>query len=194
MRNLRLVATSQKGFTLVELLVVMAILVLLAVLALPAYASITERARHAKSLADLHRIEEALERYRADKGHYPRGLINLVEAGYLQRNVTFQSPWYSEGNRVWYFYAVDQPGTDAALAFALGDPGPHAVCGQSNPRPAVRLDRDPTHPLPCGRHPKDNQQPAWVFLGTSATLILDEKEDQTPWASLQGYRSDLRTE
>lgn len=128
---------GQAGFTLIELLGVALIVILLALMALPIYAEVTDKGRHAKTSEDLRIVEQALEAYKADPvsgGHYPERLRTLVERGYL-KPTELKSPWYSEDNEVYYYYAVNKDGSDAATAYILGDPGPDASCGRSTSWP-----------------------------------------------------------
>jgi len=62
---------NQKGFTLVELVVVIAILGILAGLAIPRFMSATETARGAKTVADLRTLESAAVMYYAKTGVVP---------------------------------------------------------------------------------------------------------------------------
>ena len=75
----------QAGFSLLELIVVMAVLGILVAFALPAYQDATTRAREAVLKEDLQRMREALEQYLTDKGEYPEALEDLVEFGYLRQ-------------------------------------------------------------------------------------------------------------
>lgn len=63
--------THQKGFTLVELLIVIVVIGILAALVVVAYGGITAQAHKAKRLADVNSIQKALELYRQDNGYYP---------------------------------------------------------------------------------------------------------------------------
>lgn len=81
---LRARPAGERGFSLLELIVVMAILGILVVYALPAYQDATQRAREAVLKEDLHHMREALEEYMTDHGAYPERLDALVEAGYLR--------------------------------------------------------------------------------------------------------------
>lgn len=72
------------GFSLLELIVVMAILGLLVVFALPAYEDATTRAKEAVLKDDLMRLREALEQFLTDKSVYPEALDDLVREGYLR--------------------------------------------------------------------------------------------------------------
>ena len=74
-----------RGFTLMELLVVVTIIGILVAVALPAYRDTIRRARESVLKENLFRIREALDQYHADQGHYPTTLEALVEKGYLRR-------------------------------------------------------------------------------------------------------------
>lgn len=65
-----------KGFTLVELLIVVAVIGILAALLTANYIGVRQRARDAQRKADLKQIQSALELYRADQGSYPTTLSN----------------------------------------------------------------------------------------------------------------------
>ena len=62
---------QQKGFTLVELLIVIAIIGLLATLAIVALTAAQQRARDTKRVADLKSIQTALELYWNENADYP---------------------------------------------------------------------------------------------------------------------------
>jgi general secretion pathway protein G len=78
-------ATSRpRGFTIVELLVVLAALGLLLALAAPRYVEHVDRSREAVLKHNLKATREAIERYHADRGRYPATLQELVLARYLR--------------------------------------------------------------------------------------------------------------
>jgi general secretion pathway protein G len=72
------------GFTLLELIVVMALIGLLVGIAVPAYRDATRRAREAVLREDLQRMRKAIDEYHTDQGEYPPALEDLVAAGYLR--------------------------------------------------------------------------------------------------------------
>ncbi len=76
--------SSSKGFTLVELMVVMLIIAILAAIAIPSYLGSIKATREAVLKEDLHVIRGAIDSYTLDKGKAPQALDDLVQAGYLR--------------------------------------------------------------------------------------------------------------
>lgn len=62
---------NRKGFTLIELLIIIAIIGLLAVAVTVIFISVQKEARDSKRLADIKQIQESLDQYYAQNGHYP---------------------------------------------------------------------------------------------------------------------------
>lgn len=74
----------EAGFTLIELMIVMAIIGILAVIAIPSYVSAVRQAREAVLKEDLHVMRNAIDAYTADKQKAPQSLDDLVQNGYLK--------------------------------------------------------------------------------------------------------------
>jgi general secretion pathway protein G len=73
-----------RGFTLIELIVVMAIVALLVSIAAPRYVASVERARETSLQASLTTMRQAIDQFAADRGRYPQSLDELVDARYLR--------------------------------------------------------------------------------------------------------------
>jgi general secretion pathway protein G len=76
---------SERGFTLVELLVVISLISILAAMGLVQYKNSITRTQEATLKTDLFRMRDAIDQYYADKGKYPATLDALVSDGYLRK-------------------------------------------------------------------------------------------------------------
>lgn len=76
---------TQRGFTMIEVMVVMALIVILASMGLVQYRQSIVRSQEAVLKEDLFRLRDAIDQYYADKNQYPSGLEALVSDGYLRQ-------------------------------------------------------------------------------------------------------------
>lgn len=122
---------QQRGFTLIEVMVVVAILAILATVVITNISDEPGKARIAKAKQDIRAIESALDLYRLDNFNYPttdQGLLALVESpatdpvaanwkdgGYLKRLP--KDPWQRD-------YLFLSPGENGAVdIYTLGRDG-----------------------------------------------------------------------
>ena len=76
---------SRRGFTLLELLVVMAIIATLLTIAVPRYFRSLERSKEAVLAQDLASLRESIDKFYGDTGKYPQTLAVLVDKRYLRK-------------------------------------------------------------------------------------------------------------
>jgi len=77
--------TGNRGFTLVELLIVISLISILAAMGLVQYRNSVVAAKESTLKTDLFRLRDAIDQYYADKGKYPSSLDSLVSDGYMRR-------------------------------------------------------------------------------------------------------------
>ena len=103
---------NHRGFTLIELMVVVIILGILALYIGPKIMGEPEKAKRVKAKMDIATLETALKMYKLDNGVYPsteQGLLSLVEmpetgvvpknwrkGGYIEKNRVPKDPWGNE--------------------------------------------------------------------------------------------------
>lgn len=130
----RLAPHDSRGFTLIEVMVVVAILAILAAIIVPRIMGRPEEAKRTKAQIDIKSIEEALNLYKLDNGVYPtteQGLEALVkkpdtpplalkwkDGGYLSR--VPQDPW---GRPYRYLSPGEHGDFDVYSLGADGEPG-----------------------------------------------------------------------
>jgi general secretion pathway protein G len=99
-------AASQAAFTMIEMLIVMAIVALLATLALPRYFQSLDRSKEVVLMENLHSTREVIDKFFSDQGRYPESLTELVEKKYL-RSAPIDP--VTESSRTWIIIPPESP-------------------------------------------------------------------------------------
>ena len=74
-----------RGFTLIEMLVVMTLIALLLTLAVPRYFNVLDNGRNRVQQQNLATLRDAIDKFYADQGRYPNALDELVTKRYLRQ-------------------------------------------------------------------------------------------------------------
>jgi general secretion pathway protein G len=113
---------GQRGFTLIELMVVAAIIGILASMAVVQLRQTPQRAKEAALKENLYVLRNVIDQYFTDKGKYPDSLQTLVTDGYI-RKIPVDPMTGNDTSWVEVQAEADQPAGDTGDAAAGGDVG-----------------------------------------------------------------------
>jgi general secretion pathway protein G len=116
--NQRLRGRGERGFTLIELIVVASILMVLAGIGLVQYKNAIVRSREGVLKTDLFNLRDAIDQYYADKGQYPGTLDELVSSGYMRR---VPDDPFTMSNSTWQIVASEPDPTNPTAAPGVYD-------------------------------------------------------------------------
>jgi len=113
-----------RGFTLLELMIVITMIMILLAFAVPAYQHHVTQAREAVLRQNLDTINKVIEQYRMDKRESPQTLDDLVTAGYLHQlpidPMTGKADWTTELEDTTNALDPQQPGISRAHSASSG--------------------------------------------------------------------------
>ncbi|MBW1914666.1 MAG: type II secretion system major pseudopilin GspG [Deltaproteobacteria bacterium] len=124
----RCILHSEKGFTLIEVILVMVIITILASVVVPKFTKRSEEARISAANADIASLEVALDAFEIDTSRYPttiEGLQALVEPP--TNIVNWKGPYIKRGvpNDPWGIpYEYEEPGRNNTYGYDLYSSGP----------------------------------------------------------------------
>jgi len=116
---------GQKGFTIVELLIVIVVIGILAAITVVAYSGITSRARTTKAQTAAANVQKVAEAYNADNGYYPSTIANFT-AGSLSTKlpsgltILGVTPSSANGESAVWYQSCGATATPAATAVTGG--------------------------------------------------------------------------
>jgi len=103
-----------RGFTLIEMVVVIALMLILLSIALPMFSQAIVRAREAKFHSNVATLNKVIETYSLDKKKAPQSLDDVVQAGYLKyipEDITGRTDtWVTEPEDPQHAWNPDEPG------------------------------------------------------------------------------------
>ena len=120
-----------RGFTLLELMIVIFVMLILISIAVPNFTRSVQRSREAVLRQNLFTLRDLISQYTLDKQKAPQSLDDLVQAGYLKQipkdPITEQADWVTEqeDNTVMSPDEQDQGGIDDvhSASTAVGSDG-----------------------------------------------------------------------
>ena len=106
---------SDRGFTLIELMIVISLILILVSISIPVYNQSILRAKESVLKQDLFQLRSLISQYTLDKQKAPQSLDDLVQAGYLKQ---LPNDPMTGSNSTW---TVDQE--DSLMSVDQQDPG-----------------------------------------------------------------------
>jgi general secretion pathway protein G len=108
--------TRRRGFTMLELMIVMIIMGILISITIPIYSQSVVRAREAVLRNDLFELRKLISQYTLDKQKAPQSLDDLVQGGYLKElpkdPMTHEANWEPKMEEVLLTVDQQDPGID----------------------------------------------------------------------------------
>ena len=111
--------SNRRGFTLIELMVVLTLLLILATMSMPIFQLAIVHAREAVLKDDLYTLRKLIDEFTVDKERPPTSLDDLVEAGYLRSGIPVDP--FTGSNQTWRTDVEDVPLNPTQAASGIVD-------------------------------------------------------------------------
>ncbi|MGO8737191.1 MAG: prepilin-type N-terminal cleavage/methylation domain-containing protein [Terriglobia bacterium] len=111
--------SSSRGFTLLELMVVLLLILILATMSVPIFQLAIVHAREAVLKDDLFTLRKLIDEFTLDKQHPPTSLDDLVEAGYLRAGIPVDP--FTGSNDTWHTDVEEVPLNPTQAASGIVD-------------------------------------------------------------------------
>jgi general secretion pathway protein G len=111
--------SANRGFTLLELMVVITVLLILATMSMPIFQLAIVHAREAVLKDDLYTMRKLIDEYTLDKQHPPSTLDDLVEAGYLRGGIPVDP--FTGSNETWQTDVEEVPTSPSQTSSGIVD-------------------------------------------------------------------------
>lgn len=118
---------NQKGFTLIELMIVVAIIGILAAIAIPNFMTFRLKAKTSEAKSNLGSIRTCEEAYKAEydiylaANRYPSAAATGTSDAWIAGSTDFSAIGFFPSGKVYYDYSVDGIGASTYTAHAYGD-------------------------------------------------------------------------
>jgi general secretion pathway protein G len=131
----------QGGFTLLELIIVVAIIGILATIAMPNLKDMPRRANESVLKTNLRTLRDLIDQYYGDQGHYPPTLEVFVEKGYL-RTVPYDP--MTKSNQTWVLvFEEPSEGEEAPAETDVPEGGEPGIIDVHSGSERIALDGTP---------------------------------------------------
>lgn len=163
----------KKAFTLIELIVVMAIVLILFGILFAVLGPAREKAMDSDTLSNLHQISLAGQLYFQENDHWPESSEQLVKAGKLSKD----------------FIRSKRDRTKMGIAWAVAEDNPEGFPGRKAPMPGLYDSYPgyahwPIYPLAKAALKDHSENGGWLV-----DLTISTREDFSPWLKSKGpYR------
>lgn len=120
---------DSRGFTLIELMIVVSIIGILAAIAVPNYQWSVIKAREAVLREDLYNLRNVIDQFNADQGKYPDTLAELSEKKYLR---DLPKDPFTGKNDTWVTVPPPSDSTTSSSVVTTTLPGSGSEAGPGN--------------------------------------------------------------